>query len=196
MLPHSAVLDSSSLVHSERVALADDGKTNVHVFSQELRDTVVSVANLGSAQRVTDVCTASGGRVVAAMSGGFFAREAGKPLGELWIGGQRQPHVPFQGPWHNVRGSLHVDADGITIDRRDVLPARPDGDLLQAGPAAGDRRPGGRRPRHRRRRLQRGLRPVRQRHHRRPLPARRDRVRRHLRLRASSSTAGRTPTSA
>jgi hypothetical protein len=134
MSPHHAVLDSSSLVHIERVALSDDGKTNVHVFSRALRDTVISVANLGPAQRITDVCQGLGGRVVAAMSGGFFAREARLPLGDLWIGGERQPHVPFQAPWHTVRGSLHVAADRITIDQRWRLPAQPDGDLLQAGP--------------------------------------------------------------
>jgi uncharacterized protein YigE (DUF2233 family) len=134
MLPLGAVIDSSSLVYSERVALSDDGKTNVHVFSRALRDTVISVANLGSAQRITDVCRDLGGPVVAAMSGGFFAREARKPLGDLWIGGERQPHVPFDIPWPEIRGSLHVSGDQITIDQRRRLPAAPAGDLLQAGP--------------------------------------------------------------
>ena len=129
-----AALDETPFVYTERVALADDSKTTVHVLRQELRNTAVKVADLGSAKRVTDVCAESGGRVVAAMSGGFFAREAGMPLGELWIDGRRQSHVLFPTPWGDVRGSLLVDADGITIDRRDALPARPDGDLLQAGP--------------------------------------------------------------
>jgi hypothetical protein len=129
-----AALEETPFVYTERVALGDDSKTTVHVLRQELRNTVVKVADLGSAKRVTDVCTESGGRVVAAMSGGFFAREAGMPLGELWIGGRRQSHVPFPAPWRDIRGSLLVDADGITIGRRDALPSRPDGDLLQAGP--------------------------------------------------------------
>ena len=129
-----AALDETPFVYTERVALADDSKTTVHVLRQELRNTAVTVADLGSAKRVTDVCAESGGRVVAAMSGGFFAREAGMPLGELWIDGRRQSHVPFPTPWGDVRGSLLLDADGITIDRRNALPARPDGDLLQAGP--------------------------------------------------------------
>jgi uncharacterized protein YigE (DUF2233 family) len=129
-----AALDETPFVYTERVALADDSKTTVHVLRQELRNTVVKVANLGSAKRVTDVCTESGGQVVAAMSGGFFARGAGMPLGELWIGGRRQSHVPFPAPWGDIRGSLLLDADGITIDRRDTLPSQPDGDLLQAGP--------------------------------------------------------------
>jgi len=129
-----AALDETPFVYTERVALGDDSKTTVHVLRQELRNTAVTVADLGSAKRVTDVCAESGGRVVAAMSGGFFAREAGMPLGELWIDGRRQSHVPFPTPWGDVRGSLLLDADGITIDRRAALPARPDGDLLQAGP--------------------------------------------------------------
>jgi len=129
-----AALDETPFVYTERVALGDDSKTTVHVLRQELRNTAVKVADLGSAKRVTDVCAESGGRVGAAMSGGFFAREAGMPLGELWIDGRRQSHVPFPTPWGDVRGSLLVDADGITIDRRDALPSRPGGDLLQAGP--------------------------------------------------------------
>jgi hypothetical protein len=140
-----AALDETPFVYTERVALGDDSKTTVHVLRQELRNTAVKVADLGSAKRVTDVCAESGGRVVAAMSGGFFAREAGMPLGELWIDGRRQSHVLFPTPWGDVRGSLLVDADGITIDRRDALPARPDGDLLQAGPvlvAGGQTTPG------------------------------------------------------
>jgi hypothetical protein len=129
-----AALEDTPFVYTERVALGDDSKTTVHVLRQELRNTVVKVADLGSARRVTDVCTEAGGRVVAAMSGGFFARNAGMALGELWIGGERQSHVPFPAPWADVRGSLLVDADGITIGRRDTLPSQPAGDLLQAGP--------------------------------------------------------------
>jgi hypothetical protein len=136
------MIDDAPFVYTERIALSDDSKTTVHVLRQELRNTVVKVVNLGSARRVTDVCNELGGHVVAAMSGGFFAREAGRPLGEVWIDGERQPHVPFPAPWHDIRGSLHVDADGITIDRREMLPAQPDGDLLQAGPVlAQDGRP-------------------------------------------------------
>jgi Phosphodiester glycosidase len=68
------------------------------------------------------------------MSGGFFVREARQPLGELWIAGERRSHVSFQAPWHTTRGTLHIGAEGIVIDRRQMLPAQPDGDLLQAGP--------------------------------------------------------------
>ncbi len=139
---YDAALDGAPFVYTERVALSDDSKTTVHVFRQKLRNAVVKVVNLGTATRVTEVCDEFDGHVVAAMSGGFFAREAGRPLGEVWIGGEPQSHVPFPAPWRDVRGSLHVDADGITIDRREMLPAQPDGDLLQAGPVlAMDGRP-------------------------------------------------------
>lgn len=130
----AAVLDTLPFVFTERVVLSDERKTTLHVLRQELRNTVVSVASLGTATRVTDLCEQLGGNVVAAMSGGFFARDAQQPLGELWIDGERQPHVPFQGPWHKVRGALHVGAERISIDRRYNLAPQPDGDLLQAGP--------------------------------------------------------------
>lgn len=133
-MPHDAVLDSSPSVYSERIALPDDRKTTVHVFSQALRDTVIKVATFESARRVTDACHEFDGQVVAAMSGGFFARRAHRPLGEVWITGKRQSHVPFQAPWHDIRGALHVGAKRLRIDRRQLLPAQPDGDLLQAGP--------------------------------------------------------------
>jgi hypothetical protein len=119
-----AALEETPFVYTERVALGDDSKTTVHVLRQELRNTVVQVADLGSAKRVTDVCTEAGGRVVAAMSGGFFAREAGCRWVSSGSAARRQSHVPFPAPWRDIRGSLLVDADGITIGRRDALPSR------------------------------------------------------------------------
>jgi Phosphodiester glycosidase len=134
LLPQNAALDSLPLAYSERVVLSEDSKTTVHVLGQALDNTAVSVVRLGPARRVADVCNELGGPVVAAMSGGFFARKAHQPLGELWIDGEWQPHVSFQAPWQNIRGTLHVGADRIAIDRRQMLPTHPDGDLLQAGP--------------------------------------------------------------
>jgi hypothetical protein len=133
-LPHNGVLDTLPLAYSERLVLSDDRKTTVHVLRQALSSTLVRVASGESAKRVADVCNELGGQAVAAMSGGFFAREARQPLGDLWITGKRRSHVSFQPPWHTIRGALHIDADRIIIDRRQMLPAQPDGDLLQAGP--------------------------------------------------------------
>ena len=83
---------------------------------------------------MSDVCDELGGNVLAGLSGGFFVREARRPLGELWIAGERQPYTPFQAPWSDIRGTLQIDAGRIAISRRQMLPARPTGDLLQAGP--------------------------------------------------------------
>lgn len=133
-MPDNAVLETSPLVYSERVLLPGGRKTTVHVLRHALRDTVVRVAGLGPGKRVLDVCNELGGRVTAAMSGGFFVREVRQPLGDLWITGERQTHVPFDAPWDNLRGTLHVGANGFAINSRLLLPAQPDGDLLQAGP--------------------------------------------------------------
>src|SRR6185295_1040605 len=65
--------------------------------------------------------------------GGFYTRPAGGPLGELRLGGEALAHTPFADPWHATRASLHVNGS-VRIDRRDLLPADPAGDLLQAGP--------------------------------------------------------------
>jgi len=132
--PRNAVLDGLPMVYSERVVLPGDGNATVYVLRQALCNTVVSVVSSGSAKRIVDLCNELGGKVSAAMSAGFFAREARQPLGELWIAGERQSHTPFQAPWHNIRGTLHIDADRIGIDSRQMLPAHPNGDLLQAGP--------------------------------------------------------------
>ena len=139
-----AALEETPFVYTERVALGDDSKTTVHVFRRAAQYRHQrGQPGLGEARHGRLQASAA---VVAAMSGGFFAREAGKPLGDLWIGGKRQSHVPFPGPWHNIRGSLLVDAAACTHRSARPLPSRPDGDLLQAGPAAGHRRQGSSRP--------------------------------------------------
>jgi hypothetical protein len=132
--PRNAVLDGLPLAYSERVVLPGDGKATVYVLRHALCNTVVSVVSSASAKRIADLCNELGDNVLAAMSAGFFAREARQPLGELWIAGERQSHTSFQAPWRNIRGTLHIDADRIGIDSRQMLPARPNGDLLQAGP--------------------------------------------------------------
>ena len=134
MPPRNAVLDGLPMVYSERVVLPGDGKVTVYVLRQVLCNTVVNVVSSSSAKRIADLCNELGGNVLAAMSAGFFAREARRPLGELWIAGERQSYTSFQAPWHGIRGTLHIDADRIGIDSRQMLPARPNGHLLQAGP--------------------------------------------------------------
>jgi hypothetical protein len=69
-----------------------------------------------------------------AIVGGFFIREAGEPLGELWRQGARVPSVPFDEPWGATRSCVHFDAGRLVLAPRDELPAQPGGDMLQAGP--------------------------------------------------------------
>ena len=69
-----------------------------------------------------------------AIVGGFFVREHGIPLGDLWLGGRRVDSVPFDEPWDATRSCVAIHGDRIAIASRDELPRRPAGDLLQAGP--------------------------------------------------------------
>lgn len=116
-----------------RPALADGRRTTVHVARWELAATRVRIALLAPQQPLATWCAATG--VHDAVVGGFYTRPAGLPLGEVRLRGTAAGHVPFAAPWDATRASLHVSPAGaVRIDRRDALPAEPDGDLLQAGP--------------------------------------------------------------
>ena len=115
-----------------RPRLADGRRTTVHVARWDLARTRVRIERLDGQQRVLDWCAAHA--IPDALVGGFYTRPAGLPLGELRLAGKAVEHVPFTAPWNASRASLHVTARGARIDRRDELPARPGGDLLQAGP--------------------------------------------------------------
>ena len=73
--------------------------------------------------------------VAHAIVGGFFVRQGdGTPLGEIWLGGERVPSVAFEEPWASTRSCVAIDGGRVRLAPRDDLPARPRGDLLQAGP--------------------------------------------------------------
>jgi hypothetical protein len=69
-----------------------------------------------------------------AMIGGFYMRPGGPPLGDLQIGGRAHPTRPFDPPWDALRACVHADNGNVALAPRRELPARPPGDLLQAGP--------------------------------------------------------------
>jgi exopolysaccharide biosynthesis protein len=69
-----------------------------------------------------------------AVIGGFYVRSDGTPLGDLVIDGQPCPSVPFSHPWNKIRSCVHVSAGDVALASRAELPAKPAGDLLQAGP--------------------------------------------------------------
>lgn len=115
-----------------RLPLADGRTTTLHVARWSLARTRVQIVRLPAQQRVVDWCAERG--CPDALVGGFYTRPAGMPLGEVRLGGSPVAHVPFAGPWHATRASLHVDGAAVRIDRRDALAPEPPGDLLQAGP--------------------------------------------------------------
>jgi hypothetical protein len=130
-----------SHVRTLRLPLDDGATTAAYVATYPLAATRVRVVRLPALSVLSTWCHQTG--VQEALVGGFYVRHigvppepphAGSPLGELWLDGVVQPHVPFTAPWDDVRACVHVDDGTVRIARRDALPATVDGDLLQAGP--------------------------------------------------------------
>ena len=73
-------------------------------------------------------------RVEEAIVGGFFLRDPYRPLGELWIDGRLIEHEWVAAPYAVRRGSVVIDDGDVRLVERGAAPARPLGDLVQAGP--------------------------------------------------------------
>jgi hypothetical protein len=70
-----------------------------------------------------------------AINGGFTLHHTEDLLGEIWIAGKKHKSVDFTKPWHEQRGSLHINQRGhIRIAPRYYFPSQPEGDLLQTAP--------------------------------------------------------------
>lgn len=130
-----------SHVTSLRLALDDGRTTAAYVATYPLAQTRLRVVRLPALSVLSTWCEQTGVR--EALVGGFYVRHigvppepmhAGSPLGQLWLDGVEQSHVPFVAPWGDVRACVHVNDGAVRIARRDALPTAPDGDLLQAGP--------------------------------------------------------------
>lgn len=115
-----------------RVTLADGAATTVHVAHYLRAGTDVRVVRLRRPQPLAAWCARNA--APEALVGGFYARPRGTPLGELRTRGVERRHQPFDAPWNALRACVHVAGGEVAIARRDVLPAQPRGDLLQAGP--------------------------------------------------------------
>ena len=112
--------------------LAGGAQTTVHVAAYALEQTDVRAIVLRRPETLLGWCAR---RAVAdAIVGGFFVRSSGRPLGELRTRGIRRMSKSFLSPWDRERACVHVDGGALAIARRPELPARPRGDLLQAGP--------------------------------------------------------------
>jgi hypothetical protein len=124
-----------------RLSLDDGAAVTVHVAIYPLASTELRVHRLPGLARLEAWCAQ---RAVAdALVGGFYVRSrggspelplTGSPLGELWLDGEVQPFVPFTPPWGGRRACVTVCGGEVRIARREELPDRPAGDLLQAGP--------------------------------------------------------------
>ena len=116
-----------------RLMLDDGAATTLHVATHDLRRVTPRVVRFAHPTPLERWCREH--RMAEAIVGGFFVRAGGgTPLGELRTSGIARPAMPFDAPWHEVRGCLHVAGDHVTLARRDELAPEPPGDLLQAGP--------------------------------------------------------------
>ncbi len=119
-------------LESVRVELADGAATSVHVARFERDRFTVRVAALEPCSTLLRWCAASG--AAHAIVGGFYLRPGGPPLGDLRIAGRALATTPFDPPWGDLRACVHAENGRVRLAARHLLPADPDGDLLQAGP--------------------------------------------------------------
>ena len=113
-------------------ALAGGAQTTVHVASYPLTHTDLRAVVLRGPETLSGWCRRRA--VGDAVVGGFFVRASGRPLGEVRTRGIKRMSKAFLAPWDDVRACVHARDGAVTIARRPDLPARPRGDLLQAGP--------------------------------------------------------------
>jgi hypothetical protein len=112
--------------------LADGATTTLHVAAYDAARTGVRVVRFARPTRLAAWCAEHDAR--EAIVGGFFVRASGRPLGEVRTSGIARASVPFAAPWDAARACVHTQGGRVAIARRPDLPARPRGDLLQAGP--------------------------------------------------------------
>jgi hypothetical protein len=115
-----------------RVTLRDGERTTLHVASYDRSVYVPRTVLFERPMPLVRFCREHDVR--NAVVGGFFVRAQSAPLGELRIGGQAMPSVPFAAPWDALRACVQVERGSVRIAPRDQLPVDPSGDLLQAGP--------------------------------------------------------------
>lgn len=118
---------------SYELRLTDGQNTTVHLVRYDRSAYQAKLIVFDEAIPLLDWCQAN--NVEEALVGGFFLRESNQLLGETWVDGELQSHQAFLAPWHESRGSLHIDQYGkLALGYRHDLPRRPSGSLLQAGP--------------------------------------------------------------
>jgi hypothetical protein len=132
LFPSRRSVAPSPGLESVRLDLADGAATTVHVARFERERFRVRVAALEPCSALLRWCAANGAE--HAIVGGFYMRPGGPPLGDLWIDGSARASTPIDPPWGDLRACVHADDGQVRLAARNLLPAEPAGDLLQAGP--------------------------------------------------------------
>jgi hypothetical protein len=115
-----------------RRTLADGEVTTVYATRHPRARTRVRAVHFPAPERLDVWCARH--RVPEAIIGGFFLRDPFRPLGELWRDGEPVGHEPVAGGYAPARAAVHADDGAVAVGARAAFPARPAGDLLQAGP--------------------------------------------------------------
>src|SRR5262245_24220632 len=115
-----------------RHALANGEVTTMYAVRYPRRATRARVVYFPRPEHLDVWCRRN--RVEEAVVGGFFLRDPYRPLGELWMNGDPMPHEPVAAPYAGRRGSVVIDDGDVRLVERGAAPARPAGDLVQAGP--------------------------------------------------------------
>jgi len=112
--------------------LADGERTTIYTVRHPLDRSRPRVQLFRQPRRLDHWCSKHGHK--EAIVGGFYLRDPFRPLGDLWVGGERMNGTPFPPAYRELRPAVHLTDGRIDIAPRGELPAAPDGDLLQAGP--------------------------------------------------------------
>ena len=115
-----------------RHALDDGELTTIYAVRYPRRSTRIRVVYFPRTEHLDVWCRANGAG--EAVVGGFFLRDPYRPLGELWIDGEAIPCEAVAEPYAGRRASVFADNGDVRLLAREEAPARPRGDLLQAGP--------------------------------------------------------------
>jgi phosphodiester glycosidase len=124
--------DAAVAYSLRRDVLEDGEETTVYVVAHPLDAVRPRVCLFRQPRRLDWWCTKNA--IDEAVVGGFYRRDPFRPLGDVWLDGERIEGELFPDAYRGLRPALHLSDGDIRIAPRDELPDAPEGDLLQAGP--------------------------------------------------------------